>query len=935
MSTEPWPLRAESHPVTVIARALVASGLVLWAHGLEARQAGVPPDAGDLGVAVLLERIETAVATSNRALWMATLSPNADQQEAREFFDVTLPQGLTRAVLRERDRQPLSGTLPGDGYRLVVEVFLETGARGRLATWMLDIRRPAGATTTEPDDGGPGALRTPWRVVGFDRLSAIDGLHRLTLHPERQFAAQKLVIRSVDFELKLATGDVFVVETAEGITGLVLLGNGTMHFSPTSPTERGQVRIFSGSETIDTPFDTAFVRINPFEFDQRVSHDALDPVAVDNRAFARARAVFEDEAARSFSLDLHDLSSDTWSLLPQGGDFIAEVRTRRFRTLTYARSTGEAEDVSLFQRQTRKNISVYPSPQKLASRGLYYNEDDLTEYDILDHEIDVTFDPDREWLDGRSRLRLRVRAHALGALTLRLHEHFRVASITSRELGRLLFLRVRNQNSVVVNLPSAVPRDFELTLSIVYRGRVERQAIDQESSEGQRGRQLQRPEDIPLVPPEPNWLLSNRNYWYPQAPVSDFATATVRVTVPGDLSVVATGELVGGSPIPVAGGAHQTYTFRASRPVRYLSMVASRMTRVDEATVALEIEPRAPQSRPGTGTDTAGELPDIGALNTVHLAIEANRRQEQRGRDMMMTAAEILRFYASIVGDMPFESFTIAMVEHDLPGGHSPAYFAVLNNPLPTTPFTWHNDPATFRGFPEFIAAHEIAHQWWGQAVGWKNYHEQWLSEGFAQYFAALYAEEHRGDQAFRDILRQFRRWGTDQASQGPISLGYRLGHIRNDTRVFRALVYNKGAAVLHMLRRLVGDEAFFTGLRQFYADHRYRKAGTDDLQKAMESASGRSLGRFFERWVFDVSMPRVRFTTSTTGETLIVRYEQIGDVFDVPVTATLQYTNGRSEDVVILVTEASGEQRVPLSGPLRTVDFNRDDGAIGTFDKR
>jgi hypothetical protein len=904
------------------------SVLVLGASVGEARQGEVRAENEELGVATLLERIETAVSTSDRAQWMATLSSSADRPEAREFFDATVPQGLTRAVLRERDRQPLLGTLPGDGYRLVVEVFLETGARGRLATWVLDIRRPRGATADEEDAGG---LRTPWRVVGFDRLSAIDGLHRLQLHSERQLAARGLVIRSVDFELRLPAGDVFVVETAEGITGLVLLGDGTMLFSPAPATERGQVRIFSGSEAIDTRFDAAFVRLNPFEFDQRVSHEALDPVAVNGRTLQRARAVFDEEAARSFSLDLRDLSADTWSLLPQGGDFIAEVRTRRFRTLTYARSTGEPEDVSLFHRQSRKNIAVYASPQKLASRGLYYNEDDLTEYDVLDHQIDVVFHPDREWLDGRSQLRLRVRAHALAVLTLRLHEHFQVSSITSVELGRLLFLRVRHQNSVVVNLPSPVARDFELTLNIAYRGRVERQAIDQESAIGQRGRQLQRPEDIPLVNPEANWLLSNRNYWYPQGMVSDFATATLRVTVPDDLTVVASGDMLGGAPIAIAGAQHM-YVFRAARPVRYLSMVVSRMTRVDEATVALEIEPRSPA--PAGGAAAAGGPPPIGTRNTVHLTIDANRRQEQRGRDMTMTAAEILRFYASIVGDMPYDSFSIAMVEHDLPGGHSPAYFAVLNNPLPTTPFTWRNDPATFNGFPEFIVAHEIAHQWWGQAVGWKNYREQWLSEGFAQYFAALYAQELRGDQAFRDILRQFRRWGMDQTDQGPISLGYRLGHIKNDSRVFRALVYNKSAAVLHMLRRFVGDEAFFTGLRRFYAEHRYRKAGTDDLQKAMEAASGRSLERFFERWVLDVSLPRVRFTTSTAGQTAIVRYEQTGDVFDVPVTATLQYSDGRSEDVVVLVTEASGEQRFPLSGTLRSVDFNRDEAALGQFSR-
>jgi len=909
---------------------LLLSLLVLWASGVEARQGTVPEGALDVGIETLLLRVETAIATADRSSWMATLSPNADRLEAREFFDATIPQGLTRVVLRERDRQPLLGTLPGDGHRLVVEVFIETGSRGRLTTWMLDIRRPRGAPAGDEPDG----LGTPWRVVGFDRLSSIDGLHRLELNTARQFTARDLVIRSVDLELRLPAGDVFVVETAEGTTGLVLLGDGTMVFSPAPATERGQVKIFSGSEAIDTRFEAAFVRLNPFEFEQRVTPEALEPAGVDPRVLARARAVFDDEASRSFSLDLQDLSADTWSLLPQGGDFIAEVRTRRFRTLTYARSTGEPEDVSLFQRQTRKNIAVYASPQKLSSRGVYYNEDDLAEYDILDHEIDVTFDPDREWLDGRSRLRLRVNAYALGVLTLRLHERFQVASITSRELGRLLFLRVHNQNSVVVNLPSALPRDFELTLSIVYRGRVERQAIDQESLVEQRGRQIQRPEDIPVVPPEPNWLLSNRNYWYPQSPVSDYATATLRVTVPGDLTVVASGELVGGAPIPVAaGGAQQMFMFRATRPVRYLSMVASRMTRVDQATVALEITPPARHAAAAEAADDGG--PPIGTQNTVYLTIDANRRQEQRGRDLMMPAAEILRFYAGLVGDMPYESFAVAMVEHDLPGGHSPGYFAVLNNPLPTTPFTWHNDPATFRGFPEFIVAHEIAHQWWGQAVGWKNYHEQWLSEGFAQYFAALYAQELRGDRVFRDVLRQFRRFGTEQTHQGPISLGYRLGHIQNDSRIFRALVYNKSALVLHMLRRFIGDEAFFTGVRAFYADHRYRKAGTDDLRTAMEAASGRTLGRFFDRWILDVGLPRVRFTTSTIAGAVIVRYEQTGDVFDVPVTATLQYTDGRTEDVVVLVTEASGEQRVPLSGPLRSVDFNRDDAALGTFEKR
>jgi aminopeptidase N len=152
---------------------------------------------------------------------------------------------------------------------------------------------------------------------------------------------------------------------------------------------------------------------------------------------------------------------------------------------------------------------------------------------------------------------------------------------------------------------------------------------------------------------------------------------------------------------------------------------------------------------------------------------------------------------------------------------------------------------------------------------------------------------------------------------------------------VFRAVVYNKGAAVLHMLRRLIGDEAFFTGLRAFYAEHRYRKAGTDDLRLAMEAASGRPLERFFERWVLDTALPRVRITTAVKGDALEVAYEQTAEVFDLPVTITLQYADGSSEDAVVLLTEASGSQTLPLRAALRGVDVIRDDAALGTFERR
>jgi aminopeptidase N len=98
----------------------------------------------------------------------------------------------------------------------------------------------------------------------------------------------------------------------------------------------------------------------------------------------------------------------------------------------------------------------------------------------------------------------------------------------------------------------------------------------------------------------------------------------------------------------------------------------------------------------------------------------------------------------------------------------------------------------------------------------------------------------------------------------GPIYLGYRVGHVKGDSRVFRAVIYNKSAVVLHMLRRLVGDEKFFAGLRRFYREYRFRKAGTDDLRRVMEQESGLSLERFFEQWIYGRAA-RVRHARTST----------------------------------------------------------------------
>ena len=738
------------------------------------------------------------------------------------------------------------------------------------------------------------------------------------------------MLQSQDLKLTLMDGAVFSVDSVMGTTGLVLIGRGQMEFAPAPQTEREQLRLFGGAETLSAPFDTAFVRLNPGDFEARQVAASLVPAAIDAGQLRRARNIFAAEAVKSFSVDLGDLSRDTWYLLPASGDFLAEVRTRRQGALTYAHSGAEAEDVKLFERARGRDMARYASPDKLRIRGAFYNEDDFTDYDVLDYDVEATVSPQRRFIEAKSRMRIRVRSAAMAVINVRLAESLTVLSVWSPEIGRLMHIRVRGRDTVVVNLPVTLRRDAEIALTIEYAGRLPNETLDQESLMSAQGPGPDRGSDSTS---EPYYLLSSKAYWYPQAPTSDYATATIRVTVPGGYVCVASGELAPGFPaaVPGTGEPGRVYLYRAIDPVRYLAVLISRFRPVGRTVVSLvdEPAPETPRLSPAGARVLGFRLSD-----RVVVTGEAVPRLEGRGCQLNGWAADILRYYSSLIGEAPYPSLAVATVEHPTPGGHGPAYFVMVHNPPSDTPLVWRNDPANFQDFPEFFVAHEIAHQWWGQAVGWKNYHEQWLSEGFAQYFAALYARQRHGDETFLQMLKQFRRWSISDSGQGPIYLGYRLGQISGDRLVVRAPVYNKGAAVLHMLRRLVGDEAFFGALRRFYYERKFDKAGTNDLQLAFEVETGRSLQRFFDGWIYGSRVPKVQFQTAIAEREVTVRFRQLGDiVFDLPATVTVTYADGRAVDVMVPVTSQSVERKIPVDGPVRNVRVNRDNAAIAEFE--
>ena len=901
--------------------------------------------AGDVidpaGVTALLDRLQQTLQNGRAGEFANLLTASADRARAIRFAADEVRPGATRSVVSLEDRQPLNAASPANALRLMVDTFTEFGSRARVATLQLDIRYDAGK----------------WAIDSASRLTSMDDVFHLTLNTQKEYTAKNFVVKGEDIELTLEDGTVFTVDTERGVTGLVLMGRGQLHFHPAPEAEKGQVRIFSGADALDTRFDAAFVRLGSFA--AHADPAALAPRTVDARDVKRADEIFREESAKSFGLELGTLTRESWSLLPGADDLLAEIRTKKYDTLTYSRSAGLPEDISLFDRRRQRNIAIYASQSKLASRGRFYSEDDQVGYDVLDYDIDVRFTPDRQWLDGKAAVHLKIRNQPTGQLMLRLANPLVVQSVQSDRFGRLLSLRIKNQNTVLVNLPALLMPDTDLTLTMTYSGRLLPQPATQETiavAQGPGGGGGQSASPTPLPPPsgldqlqdramdtldrsaflrpEATFLYSNRNAWYPQSLVSDYATAHLQVTVPAELTCVSSGEAAPDSPTYIPNDdpsqSKKIFSFVTSRPVRYLSFVVSRFVPADRLTIAFDDSPEARRASLARNAPTMA-----GENRSIDLAVLTNPRQQQRGRALAERAADVAQFYQSLVGDSPYQSFSVALVESMLPGGHSPAYFAVLDQPLPTAPVTWRDDPAAFSRFPDFFLAHELAHQWWGQAVGWRNYHEQWLSEGLAQYFAALYAQHERGEDTFVSVLKQMRKWSMDETDQGPVYFGYRIGHIKGDSRAFRAIVYDKGAMVLHMLRGFIGDDAFFRGLRRFYAESRFDKASTDDLRRAMEAESGQPLARFFDRWIYGSSLPKATFSSRVEQNELIVHVEQTGDVFDMPVTVTLNYADRRTAKVVVRVADQSVEQRIPLDGTLRSVEVNKDNGTLADIRTR
>ena len=398
-----------------------------------------------------------------------------------------------------------------------------------------------------------------------------------------------------------------------------------------------------------------------------------------------------------------------------------------------------------------------------------------------------------------------------------------------------------------------------------------------------------------------NWPNRTR-FWLPSVDhPADKATVRFTVHAPTEWRVVANGHLTReGEPTSPGAigpeGDRRTWVWEVGVPISTYNMVVGAAD-MEVRTVGLAACGNAPASRRPDGC--------------VEVTYWVYPQDVERAEPSFRRAAQMVDYFTELVGPYPFEK--LANVQ-------SATRFGGMENA--SAIFYSERGIAEGRNI-EGTVSHEIAHQWFGDAVTEADWHHLWLSEGFATYFGAVFFEHADGTSAFRERMEQSRQriLASDDANRAIVDPTERdLFALLNDNN------YAKGGWVLHMLRGVVGDDAFFAGIREYYRRHAHSAILTEDFEAAMEEVSGQELGWFFQQWVHEPGYPVFEVSESWqpgaggAGGTLAVTLRQVQDpewpTFRVPMELVLR----RDEEAI--------RRRIEVREREVTVRFALEEGA-------
>jgi aminopeptidase N len=236
----------------------------------------------------------------------------------------------------------------------------------------------------------------------------------------------------------------------------------------------------------------------------------------------------------------------------------------------------------------------------------------------------------------------------------------------------------------------------------------------------------------------------------------------------------------------------------------------------------------------------------------------------------------------------------------------------------------------TGKNFFEDTYVHELAHQWWGNAVSPKSWKDIWLNEGFATYSEALYYEAQSGAKSLRSTIMSKYSSNFSGSLANPGSF------------LFTRTMYDKGAWVLHMLRREVGDSSFFNIMRTYFETFKYSNASTDDFKNICEQVSGKNLDKFFEQWVQNEGQIEIEYQTeivkSNDVDLVKINLKQVQEDYEeyhFPLEIKMIYADSSEQKFRYEIVSKDTLIEIPVAVEPDTIEFDPDNWLLAQINMK
>jgi len=716
-----------------------------------------------------------------------------------------------------------------------------------------------------------------------------DALNALRLDPASTYqlsAANRIELRRGDVEIYFEEGKLAFFAPINGrSTGFVFSGRGHALAFPRDLVEKQQMAHFLGAPVLDQEFRGAYVRFTDNAADELLRQfQAANLTPQSDTSFASLSDQFVALSNPSQSLRILE---DRLSQNPKPY-FYAALEGLETGPFDFLFDPQRREQVLLGQRRKSGNFSFYDVWASYSVPGIVPPE---VQFRALDYTIDTTVLPDNS-MDATASIHVRANIAGERILAFQLSRALHADSITDAQGKPLAYFQnegmnlqersVRGNDYIQIVVPQPAQKGQEFTVRFHYRGNVIENA----------GNGV--------------LFVGARESWYPHlGDQADFASYDLTMRWPRHLKLVATGakldEQSAGDfrvghwqsvkPLAIAGfnlGEYASTSIAGS--ARTIDLYANRQL---EQALSNRLDTLNPGSLPAI--DVPYGLP--GARNRV-----AMQPPPPSPADALKTLARdidsSIHFYETFSGPFPFRTLSVSQI----PGAFGQGwpgllYLSTFSFLSPEAQHRAGLSSAGQQAFTDIVPYHEVAHQWWGNVVGWSSYRDQWIDEAIANYLALLFADSRKpSEHALRVWLGRYRKQleekvpGSDLPGDeiGALAIGNRLNSSKSPAG-FEDVIYSKGSWVIHMLREMLRqpgskdpDERFVALLRTLSTKYAYRALSTDDLQHeveavmtpAMDLEGGRSMEWFFEQWVRGTGIPhyRVEFSTHHTEKGELVR---------------------------------------------------------------